>query len=151
MNKLYELVKRDWEIGLGMVQEVNSWDNSLSHLDYISMEEFDECLGHLPAIDIAYKIHYGDFNPCDDYFSFNAYENLISYDEYELATEIIEFRYEIVDRFVELYRDGHVESWSQEVLEILDSFYQCPYCEEHLEVKEGMAYCADCNKEFIVE
>ena len=119
INKLYELVKGDWMIGLGMVNEVNSWDNSLSHLDYINMEDFNEYMNHLPAIDLAYKMHYGDFNPCDDYFSFNAWENLVSYSEYELEAEIIDFRYEIVDRFVELYKEGHVDIWSEEVQDIL--------------------------------
>ena len=119
INKLYELVKGDWMIGLGMVNEVNSWDNSLSHLDYINMEDFNEYMSHLPAIDLAYRIHFGDFNPCDDYFHFNAWENLVSYSEYELEAEIIDFRYEIVDRFVELYKEGRVDIWSDEVQDIL--------------------------------
>lgn len=123
MNKLYELVKGDWTIGLDMLNEVNSWDGSLSNscvqLDYLYMEDFDNYLMHLTPMEIANKIHFGDFNPCHEYFGFDAYNNLVSYSEYDLEAEIINFRHEIVDRFVELYKDGHVETWSTEVKDIL--------------------------------
>ena len=138
INKLYDLVKGDWTVGLGMIQEVNGHDGSLSQFEYINMEDFDEYMDHLPAIDLAYKIHYGDFNPCDDYFSLNAYENLVSYSEYEIEAEIIEFRYEIVDRFVELYKEGYVDVWNSEIEDILVEMEDINRLYEQLDMGEDL-------------
>lgn len=44
------------------------------------MWEFDEIFsGDLP-LDIVRRCHYGDFNPGHDYFKFNGYANLESFD-----------------------------------------------------------------------
>lgn len=118
LNKVLEVVNSDMLKEL--VQEVNSWDNSLSHLDYIPMEDFDEYVSHLSPMELACEIHYGDFNPNDDYFNFNAYENLVSWSQWEYEAELTTYKYEIVDRFIELYEDGHVETTYQEILDILD-------------------------------
>lgn len=50
----------------------------------IPMDEFNECLAGYSAEDIAFKIHYGDFNPTYDYFNFDGYANLESYTEFDL-------------------------------------------------------------------
>lgn len=44
------------------------------------MEELDEICESMNPTDLANKIFYGDFNPCDDYFVFNGYANLESSD-----------------------------------------------------------------------
>ena len=118
LNKVLEIVNSD--ILMELVQEVNNWDDSLSHFDYISMDEFDEYLGYLSPTDLANKIHYGDFNPNDDYFNFNGYANLVSWSQWEYEAELTTYKYEIVDRFIELYEEGHAETTYQEILDILD-------------------------------
>lgn len=123
MNKKLNEIMRivDSEDLMAMVNEVNAWDNSLDYLRFIDMEDFDEYMNHLPAIDLAYKIHYGDFNPCDDYFNFNAYDNLISYDNYEVKEELDTWKEEIVERFIELYEEGHLDIYNEEIKAILDN------------------------------
>lgn len=48
--------------------------------DYIYfMDDFDEIMGGMKPWEIARAAFYGErFNPCDDYFYFNAYGNLES-------------------------------------------------------------------------
>lgn len=118
LNKVLEIVNSDMLMEL--VQEVNSWDNSLEHLSYIDMELLDDYLIGLTPTEIANRIHYGDFNPNDDYFNFNGYANLVSWSQWEYEAELTTYKYEIVDRFIELYEDGHVETTYQEILDILD-------------------------------
>ena len=118
MNRVLAILTDD--MLMDMVQEVNSWDNSLSHLGYIDMDQLDEYLVDVSPTDLANMIHYGDFNPNDAYFNFNAYENLVSYSTYEMLEDLNTYKYEIVDRFIELYDEGHIEIFHAEVLDILD-------------------------------
>lgn len=118
MESLLNIVNSD--MLMDMVNEVNSWDGSLEHLNYIDMDMLEDYLLEVPAVDIINKVYYGDFNPNDPYFQFNAYANLVSYSEYEVEQELIDYRYEITERFMELYEDGHVETTYQEIYDILD-------------------------------
>lgn len=53
--------------------------------DYIfSMDEFDEIMDGRTPSDIAGRIFYGKFNPWDDYFQFNGYANLESFNDYNV-------------------------------------------------------------------
>ena len=118
LNKVLEIV--DSDILMELVQEVNSWDGSLDYLECIDMELLDDYLIGLTPTEIANKIHYGDFNPNNDYFRFNGYANLVSLSQLEYEEELDSFEEEIVERFIELYEDGHVETTYQEILDILN-------------------------------
>ena len=118
LNKVLEIV--DSDILMELVQEVNSWDGSLDYLECIDMELLDDYLIGLTPTEIANKIHYGDFNPNNDYFRFNGYANLVSLSQLEYEEELDSFEEEIVERFIELYEDGHIETTYQEILDILD-------------------------------
>lgn len=50
------------------------------------MDEFAEEMGYIGEnpLWLANRIYYGDFKPCDDYWKFNAYGNLISYCCFEM-------------------------------------------------------------------
>ena len=53
---------------------------SINHYDgdIFDMEEFNEICGNMEPSDLANRIFYGRFNPNDDYFVFDGYENLKS-------------------------------------------------------------------------
>lgn len=122
MNKIERLLDMvDSEILMSMVQEVNSWDSSLEHLRYMYMDDLEDYLLEVPAINIINMVYYGDFNPNDDYFAFNAYGNLVSYCDWEISQELEDYKEDIVERFMELYEEGHVDIWDEEVKAILDS------------------------------
>jgi hypothetical protein len=69
------------------------------------MDFFDEYMDGVAPSDIANKIHFGDFNPCDSYFTWDAYANLVSYDEYEVEAEIMDYIDEILEAVIE-YKDN---------------------------------------------
>lgn len=123
MNKienLKSLILNDVSIGIGLVNDVNSWDLSLEHLQVFSMDEFNEIMEGYDPLEIANRIYFGDFNPNHEYFRFNGYANLESLDEYDLKDEIINYSSEIARRTVELYEDGKLDYLQEEVMEILE-------------------------------
>ena len=71
------------------VEQVNAY-NELNN-DYDSwiynMDEFNEIMQGIQPERIAFMIHHGDFNPYDDYFSFDGYGNLVSMDDYTFRNE----------------------------------------------------------------
>lgn len=119
LNKVLGIVNGNMLMEL--VQEVNSWDSSLDYLQYIEMDLLDDYLIGVSPTDLANMIHYGDFNPNDTYFIFNGYGNLESYKGYEVLEELEYYKEDIVERFIELYEDSHIETTYQEILDILDN------------------------------
>ena len=85
-----------------IVSQINSYDSSLQHLDFLYMEDLDIYLDGLTPTDIANKIFFGDFNPNHEYFRFNGYENLESFDEWELNKELFDNIDEIIERIIDL-------------------------------------------------
>ena len=85
-----------------IVSQINSYDSSLQHLEFLYMEDLDIYLDGLTPTDIANKIFFGDFNPNHEYFKFNGYENLESFDEWELNKELFDNIDEIIERIVDL-------------------------------------------------
>ena len=81
-----------------LVEEVNAYDGSLYDYEFIPMDEFNEYTQRYEPYDLALKIHYGEFNPNEDYFAFDAYENLVSFDEYERVGYLRDNADEIYDR-----------------------------------------------------
>ena len=85
-----------------IVSQINSYDSSLQHLEFLDMEDLDMYLDGLTPTDIANKIFFGDFNPNHEYFRFNGYENLESFDEWELNKELFNNINEIIRRIIDL-------------------------------------------------
>ncbi len=85
-----------------VVSQINSYDSSLQHLDFLYMEDLDVYLEGFTPTDIANKIFFGDFNPNHEYFRFNGYENLESFDEWELNKELLNNIDEIIERIIDL-------------------------------------------------
>ncbi len=122
MNKKERILNIvDVELLHEMVNEVNGWDGSLEYLEFILMDDFNELMHYMDPLEIAYKIHYGNFDPNDDYYNFDAYANLISYSQWEIEVELNNNEDEIVMRFIELYESVKVNTWSDEIKNILDS------------------------------
>ena len=61
------------------------------------MEEFDEIMDGMPPWNIATKIFYGDFRPNDNYFKFDGYANLESFDYISDEVDLEEIADYIVD------------------------------------------------------
>ena len=76
------------------------------------MEEFDEIMSGLSPWDVATKIFYGDFRPNDNYFRFDGYANLESFD---YISNEIDFE-EIADYIV----DNDEDFDNSDIREVLD-------------------------------
>ena len=61
------------------------------------MDEFDEIMSGMSPSDIATKIFYGDFRPNDNYFKFDGYANLESFDYISDEVDLEEIADYIVD------------------------------------------------------
>ena len=106
-NTLKAYLLNNMETTRGLIQEINCWNGALECLDYIDMELFNEYMMDSEPTWIAERIFYGDFNPNDDYFQFNAYGNLVSYDLWDVNAEIEDYIGEVIDALVE-YKD-HID------------------------------------------
>ena len=102
-----------------IVSQINSYDSSLQHLEFLYMEDLDMYLDGLTPTDIANKIFFGDFNPNHEYFKFNGYENLESFDEWELNKELFDNIDEIIERIIDLKDEIELP---EEIENILENF-----------------------------
>ena len=94
-NKAIELLE--------MVQEVNSYNGGLEHLEFYDMDCFNEIMCGLEPDELARRIFFGDFNPNHEYFEFNGYGNLESLSEYDLEKELLDYEEDIREAYKELF------------------------------------------------
>ena len=119
MKKLESYLLDNMDVTGYMVREINAWGGYLEHLEYFDMEELDLVLeGYTPS-EVASRIFYGDFNPNDEYFRFNAYANLESANEWEIEEEYRDNISEIASYIVE-YKDN-IDINDEGLQEILDN------------------------------
>lgn len=90
---------------LAMVQDINSFNGGMPHLDVFEMYSFNDIMNSFgfDPMDIALKTYNGDFYPNDDYFSFNGYGNLESFSSYDLEKELLEYENEIRETYKETF------------------------------------------------
>lgn len=91
---------------LTMASEVNGFDGSLEYFEWYDMDDLDEIMHGQDAHWIACRVHFGDFNPMDDYFRFDGYGNLESIDEWGLEMEAEDWAEDIIICYRELSEDG---------------------------------------------
>lgn len=96
-----------------MVQEVNSWDGSLSNLEvWENDRDFFDTFYEDRPMEVARAVQFGDYNYMDEYVSIDGCGNLISYSDYEIEEEILEYEGEIIERYKELVEDGSIEDYN---------------------------------------
>lgn len=91
---------------LTMVQEINAYNGSIENLDIFEMDMFDDIMESFNPMEIALKIHYGDFNPNNDYFRFDGYANLESLTDLHLENELIDYEEEILKEYKRIEEEG---------------------------------------------
>lgn len=87
----------------------NIYDNGV-----YDMEEFDEIMSGQDPWEIARSCFYGDFRPCDKYFSFNGYGNLVSFDYISDKISVEEIAEYITENNNALYNDDIQEILDEE-------------------------------------
>ena len=86
-----------------LLQHMNGYDGCFEEATYYDMDEFDEFMSNCTPMKIAQMIFYGDFNPNNDYFRFNAYGNLESADWHDVVAEAEDLVDDIIYHLVNCY------------------------------------------------
>ena len=86
-----------------LLQHMNAYDSCFDEANYYDMDVFDELLDGYTPMEIAQMIWFGEFNPNDDYFRFNAYGNLESADWRDLVAEVDDLKEDIIYHLVNSY------------------------------------------------
>ena len=116
-NEIKNYLLNNMEITRDVVNELNCWDGCLEFLEVYYMEDLDYYLeGHTPS-EILNKMFYGDFNPNDSYFRFNVYDNLESFNEWDLEERYKMYIDEIIGALLENMDD--IEIYDDELKEML--------------------------------
>ena len=94
-----------------MSREVNSYDGSLDWLRYESNDdEFFSVYFGGNVLEAVRAVCFGEYNYSDDYVRFDAYNNLVSVDSYDLDRIMRENKGEIIDEFLRLVEANCVDT-----------------------------------------
>lgn len=88
-----------------LIEELDGYNGYLNDDRYYDMDEFDELHSGSTPWEIARAIHFGNFNPCDNYFRYNAYGNLESNDYRDYSAYLD-------DNFVDEVIENRDEFWN---------------------------------------
>ena len=116
-NEIKNYLLNNMKVTRDVVNELNCWDGCLEFLEVYYMEDLDYYLeGHTPS-EILNKMFYGNFNPNDSYFRFDAYANLESLNEWDLEERYKMYIDEIIGALLENMDD--IEIYDDELKEML--------------------------------
>lgn len=99
-NYVEKLIGDDLAI---LLQHINAYDGNFDDCVYYDMDSFDEFLDGYTPMEIAQMMWFGEFNPNDEYFRFNAYGNLESADWRDVVAEVEDLKDDIIDHLVNSY------------------------------------------------
>lgn len=86
-----------------LLQHMNAYDGCFEETSYYDMDEFDEFLSGRTPMEVAQMIYFGNFNPNDDYFRFNGYENLESANWPDVVAEAEDLEEDIINHLTHYY------------------------------------------------
>lgn len=86
-----------------LLQHMSAYDGCFGDTIYYDMDSFDEFMDGYTPLQIAQMIWFGEFNPNDDYFRFNAYGNLESADWRDVEVEAEDLKDDIIYHLVNSY------------------------------------------------
>ena len=71
-----------------IITEYNEYCEYCNDMDSVvySMYEFDEVMANFTPMELARCVVYEEFNPSDDWFTFDGYGNLKSFSDYDVFT-----------------------------------------------------------------
>ena len=116
-NEIKNYLLNNMEVTRDVVNEINIWDYSLDFLVVVPIEYLDEYLEGYAPHEIIDRIFYGNFNPNDAYFRFDAYGNLESFNEWDLREEYKMYIDEIIEAL--LKNIDNVEIYDDELKDLL--------------------------------
>ena len=126
VEKMESYLRDNIDEARDIVAQANSWDGTLEELAVYDMSEFDDIIEaiDLSPTELICKVQYGDFNPNDDYFTFDGLDNLVSYREYEYEELIRDNIEEIVERYIDI--SGHIDT-DEEMKALMEAYDELDY------------------------
>lgn len=109
MEKLKEYLKEELntEQLKEMMRSVNSYNGNLDWLEYWeNNEDFFNTMYYNNPMEVTRAVCYGSYNFTDCYVRINAYGNLESANEWEYNREIEGYKDEIIEAYLDLYKDS---------------------------------------------
>ena len=104
MNEFIEMyIDEELEVTEDMIGDYNEYLAENGHETFFSSDEFDEVLNGCTPTQIARMTFYGDFRYADDYFRFNDYGNLDSFEGYQIVKEMEEDK-DFLEWYIEEYQ-----------------------------------------------
>ena len=76
---------------------IYSYDGTFDNLMWYPMDELNELLDGRTLLDVLEMAHFGEFNPADDYFRLDAYENLESADAWQANNEAADYISDVIE------------------------------------------------------
>ena len=128
VEKMESYLRDNIDEARDIVAQANSWDGSLEELAVYDMSEFDDIIEaiDLSPTELICKVQYGDFNPNDDYFTFDGLANLVSYKDYEYEELIRDNIPEIVERYIDISGHIYADAEMEALMEAYDEIdYDC--------------------------
>lgn len=116
-----------------LLQHMNAFDGCFDGANYYDMDEFDDFMSDYTPMNIAQMIWFGEFNPNDDYFRFNAYGNLESADWRDVVADVEDLKDDIIDHLVNSYSGD--TPWP-DLDDLVDSDDDALFNEDYEEVDE---------------
>lgn len=86
-----------------LLRDMSAEDGCFEDAIYYDMDDFDDFMSNYTPMEIAQMIYFGEFNPNDDYFHFNAYGNLESADWRDVVVDAEDLVDDIIDHLVNSY------------------------------------------------
>ena len=108
---LIEYLKDNTDLLREMVGEVNGYNGYLDGYVWYDNDEYFYSDFFNDKMEVARAVFYGgnDYNFTDDYVRFDAYGNLETSNDWEIARDLQDGVEEILDAFLEEYNDNNVD------------------------------------------
>ena len=106
-----------------MARSVNSYNSELDWLDYWeNNEDFFNTMYRGNPIEVARAVCYGAYNFTDEYVKINACGNLKSVNEWEYEREIDDYKEEIIEAWLDVYKDDADYLQYDEAFKIIEEY-----------------------------
>lgn len=120
-NTLKDYLLENMNTVKDLVQQINSWNGSLDHLEvYANDEEFFEMMYEGKLMEAVRATQYGDYSYSDDYVRINGYGNLDSCNEYDYLEELKDDINIIIEALLDEWTNLHLDAELEEMLEEME-------------------------------
>lgn len=120
-NNMVEYLRGNIEVLSSLVQDCNSYNGSLEDFIWYEHDNYFYDDFFRDREEVARAVYYGGdrYNYCDPYVRFNAYGNLETCCDYEREKDLIDNVEEILDTWLDLYKDNNVDCYDDKFIELV--------------------------------